>query len=60
MECIKYLKLTFDYKYVPVTLTDEIHEWLRSHDSDGEYTLGGFGVFFTKDEDAVFFKLKFS
>ena len=47
--------------YVPVPfLTNEMLEWLLNHNGYGSYSHGGYGIYFTREEDAVLFKLKWS
>jgi hypothetical protein len=47
------------YVRVPF-LTNEMLEWLLNHEGYGSYSRGGHGIYFTREEDAVLFKLKWS
>lgn len=49
-----YISMTTDYIHVPIRVKDvtEVVDWLDEIESDGTYTLGGNGVYFTKEEDA--------
>jgi len=45
--------------YVPVYLiTKEMLEWLQTHEGYGSYSRGGHGIYFTREEDATMFTLR--
>ena len=43
---------TWDDRFEPVI------KWLNAYNGKGSYTLGGFKVFFSHEEDAIMFKLR--
>ena len=47
--------------YVSVPwLTNEMLEWLQTHEGYGSYSKGGYGIYFTREEDATMFTLRWS
>jgi len=45
------------YIRVP-TITKEILMWLDNYEGDGTYSRGWYGIYFTREEDAVMFSLR--
>lgn len=61
MEYFKYLRPDVPFYRIDVDWhknnQKEICQWLDCQDGDG-YSLGGFGVYFYSEQDAVFFSLR--
>lgn len=45
------------YVHIPL-LTLEMREWLLNHEGYGSYSHGGWGIYFTREEDATLFALR--
>lgn len=66
MRNVVELSMTKDHFFVPIShqkmAPDElqgIHEWLDKTPGEG-YTLGGWGIYFYNEQDAVWFKLRWA
>lgn len=59
---VTLVDVTKTYIYVPVNRNsiDDAKEWCKEVDSPGTFSMGGFGLYFARPEDAVLCKLRWS
>ena len=59
MKNIDFISLRGEETYVYIgLLTNEMLEWLLNHEGYGSYSRGGHGIYFTREEDATMFTLR--
>lgn len=57
------IDMAVNYTYLPITNKSvtmfEVMLWCEQRPGDGHFTMGGHGVFFEKEEDAIMFALAY-
>jgi len=62
MQNIGVLKDTIDYVVIPLhkRVPNDVLLWLDDYDGRGHFALGGYGIYFEREEDATVFALKWA